>query len=221
MRPPRVRTHSFPPSIRRIYTSGPCSCRASSCFADLPTFVCLMRFLFVGSVVCRRLPSAHVSRRRPCLWLCAWRYLLHSGLAPIRTRSCRAHKEGRRREGPSDGLTTQRLPDSLGAGNNLLLEHVLQARFNRGRRTFFVAPFVTRVEPEVEVAARSVDTQLGAYLHGIGEGVVVGALGTGKLHLAVDVAITDGRYHRERERRRNLQTGSRFEVLSLNLARGW
>ncbi len=93
MRPPRVRTHSFPPSIRRIYTSGPCSCRASSCFADLPTFVCLMRFLFVGSVVCRRLPSAHVSRRRPCLWLCAWRYLLHSGLAPIRTRSCRAHKK--------------------------------------------------------------------------------------------------------------------------------
>lgn len=91
MRPPRVKTHSFPPSIRRIYTSGPCSCRASSCFADLPTFVCLMRFLFVGSVVCRRLPSAHVSRRRPCLWLCAWRYLLHSGLAPIRTRSCRAH----------------------------------------------------------------------------------------------------------------------------------
>ena len=95
MRPPRVRTHSFPPSIRRIYTSGPCSCRASSCFADLPTFVCLMRFLFVGSVVCRRLPSAHVSRRRPCLWLCAWRYLLHSGLAPIRTRSCRAHKKSR------------------------------------------------------------------------------------------------------------------------------
>lgn len=96
MRPPRVRTHSFPPSIRRIYTSGPCSCRASSCFADLPTFVCLMRFLFVGSVVCRRLPSAHVSRRRPCLWLCAWRYLLHSGLAPIRTRSCRAHQSSRR-----------------------------------------------------------------------------------------------------------------------------
>ena len=93
MRPPRVRTHSFPPSIRRIYTSGPCSCRASSCLADLPTFVCLMRLLFVGSVVCRRLPSAHVSRRRPCLWLCAWRYLLHSGLAPVRTRSCRAHYE--------------------------------------------------------------------------------------------------------------------------------
>ena len=57
----------------------------------LPAFVCLMRFLFVGSVVCRRLPSAHASRRRPCHWLCAWRYLLHSGLAPIRTRSCRAH----------------------------------------------------------------------------------------------------------------------------------
>ena len=95
MRPPRVRTHSFPPSIRRIYTSGPCSCRASSCFADLPTFVCLMRFLFVGSVVCRRLPSAHASRRRPCHWLCAWRYLLHSGLAPIRTRPCRAHNKAR------------------------------------------------------------------------------------------------------------------------------
>ncbi len=96
MRPPRVRTRSFPPSIRRIYTSGPCSCWASSCLADLPTFVCLMRFLFVGSVVCRRLPSAHVSRRRPCLWLCAWRYLLHSGLAPVRTRSCRAHQKKHR-----------------------------------------------------------------------------------------------------------------------------
>ena len=52
-----------------------------------------MRFLFVGSVVCRRLPSAHASRRWPCHWLCAWRYLLHSGLAPIRTRPCRAHKD--------------------------------------------------------------------------------------------------------------------------------
>ena len=93
MRPPRVRTRSFPPSIRRIYTSGPCSCWASSCLADLPAFVCLMRFLFVGSVVCRRLPSAHASRRWPCHWLCAWRYLLHSGLAPIRTRPCRAHKK--------------------------------------------------------------------------------------------------------------------------------
>ena len=102
MRPPRVRTHSFPPSIRRIYTSGPCSCRASSCFADLPTFVCLMRFLFVGSVVCRRLPSAHASRRWPCHWLCAWRYLLHSGLAPIRTRPCRAHKKNG--EKPSEVL---------------------------------------------------------------------------------------------------------------------
>ena len=100
MRPPRVRTRSFPPSIRRIYTSGPCSCRASSCLADLPTFVCLMRFLFVGSVVCRRLPSAHVSRRRPCLWLCAWRYLLHSGLAPIRTRPCRAQSSRRCRYRP-------------------------------------------------------------------------------------------------------------------------
>ena len=101
MRPPRVRTHSFPPSIRRIYTSGPCSCWASSCFADLPTFVCLMRFLFVGSVVCRRLPSAHASRRRPCHWLCAWRYLLHSGLAPIRTRPCRAHKKSADLQGAS------------------------------------------------------------------------------------------------------------------------
>ena len=110
MRPPRVRTRSFPPSIRRIYTSGPCSCWASSCLADLPAFVCLMRFLFVGSVVCRRLPSAHASRRWPCHWLCAWRYLLHSGLAPIRTRPCRAHKQNprdRKISGVLKGLARQ------------------------------------------------------------------------------------------------------------------
>ena len=27
----------------------------------------------------------------PCSWLCAWCYPLHSGLSPVRTRSCRAH----------------------------------------------------------------------------------------------------------------------------------
>ena len=68
------------------------SMRPPSCLADLATFVCLMRFLFVVSVLCRRLPSVHASRRWPCHWLCAWRYLLHSGLAPIRTRPCRANE---------------------------------------------------------------------------------------------------------------------------------
>ena len=65
MRPPRVRTRSFPSSVRRIYTSGPCSYWASSCPADLPTLECLMRFLFVGPTVCRGLPSDSASRRTP------------------------------------------------------------------------------------------------------------------------------------------------------------
>ena len=65
VRPPRVRTRSFPSSIRRIYTSGPCSCWASSCSADSPTLVCLMRFLFVGPTVCLGLLSDSASRRTP------------------------------------------------------------------------------------------------------------------------------------------------------------
>ena len=65
VRPPRVRTRSFPSSIRRIYTSGPCSYWASSCLADLPTLVCLMRFLFVGPTVCLGLLSDPASRRTP------------------------------------------------------------------------------------------------------------------------------------------------------------
>lgn len=65
MRPPRVRTRSVPSSIHRIYTSGPCSCWASSCMADLPALECLMRFLFVGPTVCLGLPSDPTSRRTP------------------------------------------------------------------------------------------------------------------------------------------------------------
>ena len=57
--------NTFPSSVRRIYTSGPCSYWASSCPADLPTLECLMRFLFVGPTVCRGLPSDSASRRTP------------------------------------------------------------------------------------------------------------------------------------------------------------
>jgi len=60
------------PSISppHLLTQVPSSCRASFCFANLPTCISLyMRFLSVGAEVCRQLPSDIASQQRPCSWL--------------------------------------------------------------------------------------------------------------------------------------------------------
>ena len=104
VRPPRVRTRSFPSSIRRIYTSGPCSYWASSCLADLPTLVCLMRFLFVGPTVCLGLLSDPASRRTPLPL--AMRLALPPALGTF-TLKKRAHAEHTKkaaRQRASDGF---------------------------------------------------------------------------------------------------------------------
>ena len=69
VRPPRVRTRSFPSCSRRIYTSCSGQYWTSSCIADSSAVECLMRFLFVGSRVCFGLLSACASRHSPCLRL--------------------------------------------------------------------------------------------------------------------------------------------------------
>ena len=96
VRPPRIRTDTVPE--HRLIVPCPPSHRALSCCADLPQGgrPC-MRFLFVGSQVCSRLPSAIFSRKYPCLTLVVYvRVTSHSDSAtgdfhPISIRPCRAY----------------------------------------------------------------------------------------------------------------------------------
>ena len=59
------KNHSFPSCTFCIYTSGSVWLWASICNANLPTFKCLVQFLFVRIMVCLRLPSDSASRRIP------------------------------------------------------------------------------------------------------------------------------------------------------------
>ena len=126
VRPPRVRTRSFPPSIRRIYTSGPCSYWASSYPADSPTLVCLMRFLFVGPAVCLGLPSDSASRRTPLPL--AMRLALPPALGTF-TLKKRAHAEHTRKS---------RAGANRAALDETELEEVYGRNFNssKSRRTY-------------------------------------------------------------------------------------
>jgi len=69
-RPPRVRRNPFPRFPPDLPTPPPSGYGASLSIARLP---CgrrpYIRFLFVGSGFCRRLPPDPASRQRPCLWL--------------------------------------------------------------------------------------------------------------------------------------------------------
>ena len=53
-----------------------------------------IRFLFVGSGFCRRLPPDPASRRRPCLGLLVPVVTAEKGLAPLRNAPCVAHTGG-------------------------------------------------------------------------------------------------------------------------------
>lgn len=64
-RSPRVRTLTFPSCRRRIYVRNPWSYRTSLCLASSSGCARLMRFVFLGARVCRRLPSDSTSRWTP------------------------------------------------------------------------------------------------------------------------------------------------------------
>ena len=64
-RSPRVRTLTFPSCRRRIYVRNPWSYRTLPCLASSSGCARLMRFVFLGARVCRRLPSDLASRRAP------------------------------------------------------------------------------------------------------------------------------------------------------------
>ena len=66
------------------------------------------------------------------------------------------------------------------------LEGVLRTQLQIHRAAFFVTPLVTGTQTEREVVLYGIQTDVGADLHVVGEGEVVGAFRTGKAHLAVD-----------------------------------
>src|SRR5690606_39936715 len=93
-RPPMVSSISFT-SIRRIYlprydqlSRAPFHCRVT--LLGQPS----IRFLFVGSTLCLRLPSALPSRTAPCLQLTIPADSARSGLSPYGCSTSIAQKAG-------------------------------------------------------------------------------------------------------------------------------
>src|SRR5690242_994718 len=99
-RSPTVRHCTFPrqpPDLPVRVTEGvsgvPVPCRVA------PPHWPYIRFLFVGSPFCRRLPPHPASLRRSCLWLAVPLLAARRGLAPPSSVSCVAHMgPGFRRE---------------------------------------------------------------------------------------------------------------------------
>ena len=95
-RSPRVRRNPFPRFPPDLPTSHPSGYRASLSIARLPgDHRPYIRFLFVGSGFCLRLPPDPASRQRPCLQLTVPTTKACSGLAPYRFTPCLAHKRNR------------------------------------------------------------------------------------------------------------------------------
>ena len=91
-RSPRVRTIAFIPCTRRIYCIGFVQCWTSSCVADLSALIQPhIRFLFIGSGLCLRLPSDSTSQWTPLPLANGSHCQAHSGLSPPSYRPCRAH----------------------------------------------------------------------------------------------------------------------------------
>jgi hypothetical protein len=91
-RSPTVRHCTFPrqpPDLPVRVTEGvsgvPVPCRVA------PPHWPYIRFLFVGSPFCRRLPPHPASLRRSCLWLAVPLLAARRGLAPPSSVSCVAH----------------------------------------------------------------------------------------------------------------------------------
>ena len=104
-RSPRVRRNPFPRFPPDLPSSHPSGYRASLSMARLP---CdrrpYIRFLFVGSEFCLRLPPDPASRQRPCLQLTVPTTTACKGLAPSRFTPCLAHHELPRSR--ADGVST-------------------------------------------------------------------------------------------------------------------
>ena len=112
------------PSVRAGFTPRrPSEYRASESVAPLPAShrPCI-RFLFVTSDFCRRLPSDPASRRRPCLWLQVPLTTALRGLAPHMIRAMSGAQRGRRRllrhsRRQSHCLQRPCLPEDQGRGS--------------------------------------------------------------------------------------------------------
>jgi hypothetical protein len=93
-RSPRVRRNPFPRFPPDLPPSHPSGYRASLSIVRLPCDrrPCI-RFLFVGSEICLRLPPDLASRQRPCLQLTVPTTTACSGLSPYRITPCLAHKK--------------------------------------------------------------------------------------------------------------------------------
>ena len=91
-RSPRVRRNPFPRLPPDLPMSHPSGYGASLSIARLPCDhrPCI-RFLFVGSGFCLRLPPDPASRQRPCLQLTVPTTTACSGLTPYRVTPCLAH----------------------------------------------------------------------------------------------------------------------------------
>jgi hypothetical protein len=93
-RSPRVRRNPFPRFPPDLPMSHPSGYRVSLSIARLPcNHRPYIRFLFVGSEFCLRLPPDLASRQRPCLQLTVPTTTACSGLAPYRFMPCLAHKK--------------------------------------------------------------------------------------------------------------------------------
>ena len=91
-RSPRVRTIAFIPSTRRIYCIGFGQYRTLSCKADSSALIQpRMRFLFIGSGLCLKLPSDFTSRWTPLPSAIGSHCQTHSGLSLSSYRPRRAH----------------------------------------------------------------------------------------------------------------------------------
>jgi hypothetical protein len=111
-RPPRVRTIAFIPCTRRIYCIGFVQCWTSFCIANSSALIQPhMRFLFIGSELCLRLPSDSTSRWTPLPLANGSHCQAHSGLSPPSYRPCRAHYKKLRPCTQGRSLTA--LPPSL------------------------------------------------------------------------------------------------------------
>ena len=108
-RSPRVRTIAFIPCTRRIYCIGFVQCWTSSCVADLSALIQPhIRFLFIGSGLCLRLPSDSTSQWTPLPLANGSHCQAHSGLSPPSYRPCRAHHKRKR-----PAVSSRALPFSI------------------------------------------------------------------------------------------------------------
>ena len=96
-RPPQVRALAFLAHLPDLLL-WPLVASGFAVICQLARPHSLIRFVFLRSQVCLRLPPDPASRRRPCLWLAVGATNLRKGLSPSSQRPCWAHKSRGRSE---------------------------------------------------------------------------------------------------------------------------